>query len=155
MTYIKSILEHPLILFFVFINLAIGWWAHRKAKAGSFEDYATASKSLPTGVLIMTIMATIVSADELALMDATLVHGMIVPILNLMHFMISISFIGYFISPRLVFYKASTLGGVMKKLYGKGVQLLAGSIHCLSSLGLLITQISTIGIISSKIFKID
>ena len=33
----------------MFVNLAIGWWAHRKSKADSFDDYATASRSLPTG----------------------------------------------------------------------------------------------------------
>ncbi|MEM7362137.1 MAG: hypothetical protein AAF335_03950 [Bacteroidota bacterium] len=30
-------------------NLSIGWWAHRKATTGSFEDYALASRNLAHG----------------------------------------------------------------------------------------------------------
>ena len=51
-----TLLSHPIIPAFLVANLAIGFWAHRKAKVNSFEDYALASRSLPTGVLVMTFV---------------------------------------------------------------------------------------------------
>ncbi|MEM7361941.1 MAG: ATP-binding protein [Bacteroidota bacterium] len=151
MTYMQPFLQHPLILVFVSINLAVGWWAHRKAKAGSFEDYAMASRSLPSGVLIMTILATIVSDRELSWVDGFLHYGIITFYLSLARYVISMFFIGFIIAPRLVFYEAPTFGGVMKELYGKGAQLLTGIMHCLFSLSLLIPLISSIGIISKEL----
>ncbi|MEM7362270.1 MAG: ATP-binding protein, partial [Bacteroidota bacterium] len=156
MTYIQPFLQHPLILVFMITNLAIGWWAHRKAKAGSFEDYAMASRNLPTGVLIMTILATVVSSRELAIIDTTTLKlGIIIPILILAHFIISTFFIGFFLSPKLVFFEGPTLGGVMQGLYGRWSQLLSGIIHCLFCLALVITQISAIGLLSTKLWGMN
>ena len=53
-SFLKTLAFHPIIPLFLLANLAIGFWAHRKAKPNSFEDYALASRSLPTGVLVMT-----------------------------------------------------------------------------------------------------
>ena len=43
----------------------------------------------------------------------------------------------------------------MKRLYGRGAQLLSGLVHCLLSVGVLITQIASIGLISKKLFNMD
>ncbi|MEM7361690.1 MAG: sodium:solute symporter family protein [Bacteroidota bacterium] len=149
------LLSHPLIPLFFVVNLVIGWWAHRKAKANSFEDYALASRDLPTGVLIMTILATLISASELILVDIIVDCGFVEYITTFLQFAISTLFIGIFIAPQLVHFDEPTFGGVMGKLYGQGVQLLAGSIHFLLSLLLLATQIGTIGILSSKLLGMD
>ncbi|MEM7361840.1 MAG: ATP-binding protein [Bacteroidota bacterium] len=151
MNIFETFLNHPLIPLFIVANLAISYWAHRKATTNSFEDYAVASRNLPTGVLLMTILATLVSDRELSLMDATLEFGIITFTLNLACYIISMFFIGFMIAPRLVFYQSPTLGGVMKELYGKGAQLLTGIMHCFFSLFLLISLIASIGIISEKL----
>ena len=88
MNFFDPFIHHPLIPLFIIANLAIGCWAHRQGKVGSFEDYATASGSLPTGVLVMTILATIVSDRELAFVGGTFKNGIISLTLNFLHFLI-------------------------------------------------------------------
>ena len=88
MSLFEVFLSHPLIPLFIIANLAIGYWAHRQAKVGSFDDYATASGSLPTGVLIMTILATLVAAGDFAIIERTAIFGIIVPILYFVTFAI-------------------------------------------------------------------
>ena len=139
--------DHPLIPLFIIANLAIGYWAHRQGKVGSFEDYATASESLSTGVLVMTILAPIVSEREVCYIDVAFQYGGISLILNLVHLIVAALFIGIFLSPQLIYYEEPTLGGVMKRLYGKEVQLLSGIINVVFSVALLISLVSSIGFI--------
>lgn len=155
MTYIKTLSQHPFILFFAGINLAIGYWAHRKTKAGSFEDYAIASKSLPTGVLMMTILATFISTRDISIMDIMPIYGITVPTTKLLQFILPALFLGTFIAPRLVFFNEPTFGGVMNRLYGKWAQLLTGSIHIFFSLVSIASQIATIGLLSKALWGID
>ena len=149
MTYIEPFFQHPLILVFMTVTLAVGWWAHRKSKAGSFDDYATASRSLPTGVLIMTILATLISSMEIGIMDDPPLFGMIVPISHFLMFAMSALFIGFFVAPKLVFFDSPTFDGVMGRLYGKKVQFLAGVIHILFCLVSIVIQVATIGMLST------
>lgn len=60
-SFLHILSEHPLLPAFLLTNLAIGFWAHRRSKVGSFEDYALASRNLSTGVLVMALLGTIVS----------------------------------------------------------------------------------------------
>ena len=65
LTIFSTLTAYPLIGLFLLTNLAIGFWAYRKSIAGSFEDYALASRSLPTGVLVMTLLGTLLDAGYL------------------------------------------------------------------------------------------
>ena len=154
MTYLDPFLQNPLILAFMAVNLAIGWWAHRKAKAGSFDDYATASRSLPTGVLIMTILATLISSMDLAVMDEVISLGILSPIMHFLTFAMSALFISFFVAPKLVFFDSPTFDGVMGTLYGKEAQLLAGIVHILFCLVSIVIQVATIGMLSKGLLDI-
>ena len=151
MTYLAPFLQNPVILAFMTVNLAIGWWVHRKAKADSFDDYATASRSLPTEVLIMTILATLISSMDLAVMDEVVSVGILSPIMHFLTFAMSALFISFFVAPKLIFFGHPTFDGVMGKFYGKEVQFLAGIVHILFCLVSIVIQIATIGMLSRKL----
>ena len=133
--FLSLIQQHPVVPIFLFINLAIGFWAHRKAKAGSFEDYASASRNLPTGVLIMTVLATVLYSEDLVVMDLVSKAGIITPVMVALVFTLLAFLIGTFFAPKLVFFDQPTVGGVMGRLYGEGAQLLTGAlqlVYCLA-----------------------
>ncbi|MEM7361567.1 MAG: ATP-binding protein [Bacteroidota bacterium] len=147
--------NHPLIPLFLTANLAIGYWAHRKAKVGNFEDYATASGDLPTGVLIMTMLATMLSAMDLLVMDSVPPYGLVMPVTYFSMFAISALFIRFFVAPKLVFFKSHTFDGVIGELYGEKAQLLAGITHILFCLISVVIQIATIGMLSRGLFNMS
>ena len=76
-SFVTTLASHPIILLFLLANLAIGFWAHRQSKPNSFEDYALASRSLPTGVLVMTLLATRLGSGDLAQPDFVFRYGII------------------------------------------------------------------------------
>lgn len=154
-TSLQTLYERPLIPIFMIANLSIGLWAYIKAKKNSFEDYSLSSNRLPAGVLLMTILATMISDRELTIIDATFEFGIIVSIVNTSFYAMGMFFVGLVIAPRLVFYDSPTMGGVMRTLYGKGAQLLTGFIHCVFSLLLLITLIASIGIIGKQLLGLN
>ena len=141
-SFLTAIIAHPIIVSFLLANLAIGFWAHNKAKANSFEDYALASRSLPTGVLVMTLLGTFISSGTLVEPDGILSYGvseMLLPI----SFITTFLCIGTFIAPYLVHCGDSiTLGDLMGTFYGSFVQLIAGLLGCIASLLMISSQIN-------------
>lgn len=144
-------LSHPLIPLFIVANLAIGYWAHRKAKVGSFEDYAMASRNLLTGVLVMTF----VSRGTLSTPFFAFHYGML-STLFLISYILSFLFVRTFIAPFLVYFQESmTLGDVMGKLYGRVARLVTGTICSVVILIDLTSQIRGIASISKYLLNID
>ncbi|MEM7362313.1 MAG: sodium:solute symporter family protein, partial [Bacteroidota bacterium] len=155
MNIFEVLLNHPLIPLFIVANLAIGWWAHRKATTGSFEDYALASRNLPTGVLVMTLLGTFISRGVLAAPGFTFQYGMLNSF-NLSFTILSFLIVGTFIAPCLVYFQESiTLGDLMGKLYGKLAQFVTGIISLILILSSLISQIRGIGSVSFYLLEID
>ena len=155
LSFLHTLLAHPIIPAFLFANLAIGFWAHRKAKVNSFEDYALASRSLPTGVLVMTLLGTLVSSGMLNSPTFIFSYG-ILEAVSRSCFAISFFIAGTLITPCLVYFQGcTTLGDLMRKLYGNTAQLVTGVIGCLMSLLLVIAQLRAIGPISKFLLGID
>ena len=105
MNLFASFFSHPFIVLFIVANLAIGSWAHWKAKVNIFEDYALASRKLPTGILVMTLLATRIGSGDLGEADQVFEFGMlrILMALSFMAFFLEeylmiILFLGYFLS---------------------------------------------------------
>ena len=146
---------HPAVPLFLFTNLVIGLWAHRKTKAGSFADYAWASKDLPVGVLIMTVLATVLYSNDLSCMDIAIEFGIITPVMAFLAFVLFALLIGTFFAPQLIFFEKNTQGGVMGSLYGEWVQLFTGWVQLFFSLAILAAQIATIGALSKDLLGID
>ncbi|MEM7362102.1 MAG: ATP-binding protein, partial [Bacteroidota bacterium] len=136
-------------------NLAIGAWAHRKATAGSFEDYALASRNLPTGVLVMTLLGTFVGGGNLLDPEWAYKHGFLQGLGNISYIIVFI-LVGTFLAPSLVYFNdCYTIGDLMKRFYGSIAQLFSSLIGILISLFIISSQIQTIGKVSNVIFEID
>ena len=154
-SFLSTLIAHPIIPLFLFLNLAIGFWAHTKAKANSFEDYALASRSLPTGVLVMTLLGTFVATGDLFFPDAAFKYG-IVQSLSAIAFVISFLLIGTFIAPHLVhFSECTTIGDLMRTFYGTTAQIITGIVGSMVGLLIVSSQIRSIGTISSHLLNID
>ena len=144
-SFVTTLASHPIIVLFLLANLAIGFWAHSKSKSNSFEDYALASRSLPTGVLVMTLLGT--------LLDTGILHhpGNVFGTYGLLQcgaiiaYMISFCFIGTFIAPFLVYFDGSlTVGDLMEKMYGPTVRIPTGIVSCIVCLLMISPQLQAI-----------
>ena len=154
-SFLKTSAEHPIILLSLLANLSIGFWAHRKSKSNSFEDYALASRSLPTGVLTITLLATFIASGQLSKIDRFYAFGLMHAIPSVVA-IISFVLIGTFIAPFLVYFnKSVTTGGLMGLFYGKQAQVSAGILGIFVSLLITSSQISTLGSISKALLHVD
>ena len=155
LSFIHTLIAHPIIPAFLVANLAIGFWAHRKAKVNSFEDYALASRSLPTGVLVMTLLATFVATAHLGATDTTFKNGILTGF-NFGFYVLAFFLIGLLVAPCLVYFnECKTLGDVMCSLYGRSAQIVSGIIGCFVSLLIVSAQVSAIGNISAELLGMD
>ena len=148
MSFFPILAEHPIIILFLLANLAIGLWAHSKSTANSFEDYALASRSLPTGVLVMTLLGTFIATGDLAA-PGYIFHYGILEIMALVFFILSFFIIGTFIAPHLVHFEGYiTMGDLMRSFYGDKAQIVTGIFGGMISLLLITSQVKAIGEIS-------
>ena len=133
---------------FLLITLFVGL---RSKRANSMEEYATAGRSLSSGVLMISLIATLISALELNYIDGSFKEGFITllhPIsISLMAFML-----GYFIYPKLIFFKEEyTLGDVMQSLYGSLSGYFTAIISIIVSILLISTQLKFVGGLSNML----
>ena len=146
--------EHWIVPLFLLVNLAIGLWAHRYAKVDSFEDYALASRSLPTGVLVMTVLATVLAVGTMSYMTSIYCYG-IVGILERLCTLIGFLCAGTFIAPYLGYFDgAITLGDLMNRFYGRFAQIVAGLVGCIACLFMISLQIGAVGALSEYLLDI-
>ena len=125
-SFFHILVTHPILPAFLVLNLVIGFWAHRKAKVNSFEDYAMASRSLPTGVLVMTLLGTLVARGDLWQSDYAFKYG-IVDMVSLIAWVVAFLLIGTCIAPMLVhFMECTTMGDLMCIFYGRMAQIFTG-----------------------------
>ena len=155
LSFLYTLASHPIIPAFLVITLAIGFWAHRKAQVNSFDDYALASRNLPTGVLVMTLLATYVATGDLAYPGDTFRYGLLQSF-NLSFYVLSFFLTGLLFAPCLVYFnECKTLGDLMHVLYGRYAQIISGIVSCLVSLLIITAQVRAIGHISGYLLGID
>ena len=153
--FFSTLAAYPLIPLFILANLAIGFWAHRQAKVHTFADYAIASRSLPTAVLVLTLLATFIESGTLLTPNHVLRKGLIEGS-ALMCFVISFLLIGTFIAPYLVYFpECITLGDLMEQLYGKGGKIITGIFSFFISLCMLAIQMRAIGMVTTSFFGVS
>lgn len=154
-TFYEIVIKHPVVPIFLLINLAIGYWAHRKACVSSFEDYALASCSLPTGVLVMTLLATFIGSGELHFPNLVADCGIVGGFITLGVFF-SFVLIGKFVANELTnFHGAITLGDLMHILYGRPARLIGGLVGALLSFFVIVTQMRAMGSISVHLLNMN
>ena len=148
-------LSHPLIPLFILANLAIGFWAHRKTKVDSFEDYALASRNLPIGVLVMTLLGTFLVAGHFAGAGWVAKSGVLqfIPIFFLIFVCL---LIGTFLAPYLVYFEEmKTMGDLMGLFYGNMGQLITGVTGTIMSMIMITGQLKAIGKLSNQFWQVE
>ena len=144
LSFIHTLATHPMIPAFLVANLGIGFWAHRKAKANSFEDYAVASRSLPTGVLVMTLLGTLLNMASLYRAGLCSHYGML-QLVGQFYALIGFWIIGTFIAPYLVYFDdCYTLGDLVAKMYGRAMRVFAGILSCIVCILVIIPQMQAL-----------
>ena len=144
LSFLHTLLAHPMIPAFLVANLAIGFWAHRKAKVNSFEDYALASRSLPTGVLVMTLLGTLLNMASLDRAGWVSHYG-ILRLGGEFYALIGFWMIGTFIAPYLVYFTdCYTLGDLVTKMYGRAMRVFAGILSCVVCMLVIIPQMQAL-----------
>lgn len=152
--FLTQLSDHWIVPLFLLVNLGVGLLAQRKSKVSSFEDYALAGRSLPSGVLMMTVLATVVSLGTLSYTGNIFYYG-VLGIIRRLCSLIGFLFAGTFIAPYLVhFDNVITLGDLMRRFYGRFAQCIAGVVGCLTCLLMISAQVSAIGAMSSYLLGI-
>lgn len=146
--------EHPIVSLFLLTNLLLGFWVHRKAKLSSFEDYALASRMLPTGVLVMTLLATRLGSVDLANAGFVFEYGILEGLVSVA-FILSFFFTGTFITPFFVYFEdCMTLGDIMERLYGRGAKVMTGLLSCIFSIMMVSAQVKAVGLLSTYLLGV-
>ena len=102
---------------FLLLNLAVGLWAGRGVK--TMKDYALANRSLGSGVLAMTLIATFIGIEYLQSIDNLANFGLVNTAMPVLFTIIVIFLLSHYVLPKLAFYDGCyTIGEVMFKMYG-------------------------------------
>lgn len=127
---------------FLFANLAVGWWAGRGVK--SVRDYVLANQSLGLGVLSMTLAATLIEGDSIA-MKSAYSRGLI-SLLPMLCLSVMAAVLGWFVFPRLTtFTDCYTVTDVMDTLYGDWGRKVTFLVSSLFSLLVMVAQLTAAG----------
>ncbi|MEM9738129.1 MAG: HD domain-containing protein [Bacteroidota bacterium] len=130
---------------FLLINMIIGFRASRHIK--SMRDYAVANQSLGTGVLVMTLFATLLDAGNIGIRRGYSV-GLISFLSSVLMGMTALV-LGWFVFLRLTAFKNKyTLSELMDEFYGRGARnmtVLVSTIFCLLAI---LSQLKALGQLS-------
>ena len=140
----------------LFVTLLVAFFAHRHDKDSSFEEYALAGRSLPTMVLVMTLLATFIGAGELFIPNFIAQYGLVFASVHIILLIFTFICIGTFLTPYLTYFRdCMTMGDLMCELYGPVAQVITGIVGCIASFVIIIGQIRAIGSVSAYLLGID
>ena len=141
----KQLLARVSFGVFLFLNLILGLVRGRNVK--TFDKYVFNDRATSSGVLAITIIATIIDARYVTSgIVASQENGIISTVFEIISFPIIALFFGYCVFPNLVYFQnCYTLGEVMGKLYGKYAQILTGFYSVIVSLALVVAQLVAMG----------
>ncbi len=149
------IYTHPIIILFLIANLVIGFWAHRKSKPNNFEDYALASRSLPAGVLVMTLLGTLLDTGIFHQSSNAFRYGAFLQLGGIIACAIAFCLIGTLIAPLLVHFEGSlTIGDLMEQMYGRTARIVTGIVSCMVCLLMITPQLQAISGVINCFLKV-
>ncbi|MEM7361668.1 MAG: ATP-binding protein [Bacteroidota bacterium] len=147
--------DYPIISLFLLGNLLMGIWSKGRMRVLTFRDYATASQSLPIGILIMTLLATRLGSTDLADAGFVFQYGMLETVMTLT-FMFTFFLVGTFVAPFFVYFQdCMTLGDIMERLYGRVLKIVTGILCMAFSVIILTAQVKAVALISGRILHIS
>ncbi|MEM7173935.1 MAG: sodium:solute symporter family protein, partial [Bacteroidota bacterium] len=122
----QDLLTYTILGGALFATLVLGLWAGRHVK--TMKDYVLAGRSLNTGVLTMTLVATFFSGVDLTAHPMRVFSsGILGPIVLCATFIFCFMLLGIFVAPKMVYFSdCLTVGDLMRKFYGDRVGLVSG-----------------------------
>ncbi len=141
------------IFIFVVVNLAYGIYKGRGMR--DFKDYIHGGRSLSTGSLLVTIMATIVGGNyltgKIANMQKSDGTGFIITVFQTLAFVMVAYWIQHNIFDKLVLYRdCLTLSQVLGRIYGSTARINSAYISLFFSFMILATQLYSFGFVCEK-----
>ncbi len=148
----EHIIEIGILGGFLLTMLLIGGWYGR---AKNLQEYAVANKSLNTGILSLTLLATYVGAGDLSSPHYIVKYGLMEMgegLFGIINFLL----IGFLLAPKILhFKKCMTMGDTMEQLYGKPARMMTNFIGVLFCLLVISAQIRVVGNIMEAFLPIS
>ncbi len=102
-------------IIFLFATLIVGLWSKR---AKTMTEYQEAGRSLSSGILMISLIATLISGKEIEQIVRGFAKGYIALSSSISRGVMAM-LLGWFVYPKLIYFeKQSTLSGLMGQLYG-------------------------------------
>ena len=136
-----------IVVLYLVVTLAIGIFAGRNVK--SMKDFSVSSKIFPTSVLVSTIFATWMGADDLIGVSERIYSVGLAFFVIVLGQTLSLFFQAYVVAPKVLrgFSDKISIGEIMGDLYGKPGQVISGIANVLFSVGYIAIQVKAIGCI--------
>lgn len=153
----RDITSFNTIIVYFFLSLTLVLGLRARSVNRSFRDYAVASKQYKLPALVMTMIATLFGGNFIIGYTANIYTTGIIFALANSAYCIAYFLVAIYIAPKFHqrFMKKSSIGDVMKEIYGP----LVGKISCVFSLaycvGILCAQFIALGNIFSEFLQIS
>lgn len=143
-----------IVVLYLIGTLAVGIFAGRNIK--NMKDFSISSKIFPTSVLISTIFATWIGADDLIGVSERVYSVGLSFFVIVLGLSLSFLFQAYVVAPKIIrgFSNKISIGEIMGDLYGKPGQVTSGIANVLFSIGFIAMQVKAIGCVCNLFFDI-
>ena len=141
-----------IVVLYLVVTLAVGIFAGRNVK--TMKDFSVSSKVFPMSVLVSTIFATWIGADDLiGLCERVYSVGLSFLMITL-GLSLSFLFQAYVVAPKIIrgFPNKISIGEIMGDLYSKPGQVTSGIANVLFSVGFIAMQVKAIGFVCNLFF---
>lgn len=157
MTIIKSIISNidtTIIVIFLAINLAVGFYYGRNVK--TLRDYALGGRNYSTATLVATIVATWIGGSSFALsLSETYTQGLWY-ILAGSGYTFNLLVVAYFLNHRVnEFENSLTVAEGLGNLYGRRIRVITAIASIASTIAVLSLQIKVFSTIFSYFFDVS
>lgn len=144
-----------IVILYLIFALAVGIFAGRNVK--TMKDFSVSSKIFPTSVLVSTIFATWIGADDLIGVSERVYSVGLSFFIIVLGLSLSFLFQAYVVAPKIIrgFPNKISIGEIMGDLYGKPGQITSGIANVLFSIGFVAMQAKAIGFVCHSFFEIS
>ena len=144
-----------IVILYLIFALAVGIFAGRNVK--TMKDFSVSSKIFPTSVLVSTIFATWIGADDLIGVSERVYSVGLSFFVIVLGLSLSFLFQAYVVAPKIIrgFPNKISIGEIMGDLYGKSGQVTSGIANVLFSVGFIAMQAKAIGCVCNSFLGIS
>jgi Na+/proline symporter len=147
-------LDYLVIGVFLLVTLIVGFRAGRGV--GDLRTYAIGNKKFGTAALVLTFLATEVGGQGAINLAGEIGTVGIIVMLTFLSIPLSHITQALWIAPKIVrFDQCLTMGDVMRTLYGRPTQVIAGVFGCIIAICCAGSEVVMLGVVSESLLGID